>query len=243
MHLVDRFPFELTIYATDQAHYVFKSSITGKAIERASIAELEQFFEREYPDLDLAAAEDEAANQVDRFQVYESLLLPLENVKGPLKYHPEGDMLYHSLQVFDHARDQLAYDEEFLTAALLHDVGKAIDPTDHVGGRPRSARRLHHRAHRLADRASHARASTGRRHASARGPGDGWNNPNTSTIWCCSASATERAGSRASKRPNWKRRSTICASWGRCLASLDFASFELTSGYSVTNSTFCVLNE
>ena len=47
VHLVDTFPFELTIYATDQAHYVFKSSITGKAIERASIAELEQFLERE----------------------------------------------------------------------------------------------------------------------------------------------------------------------------------------------------
>jgi predicted HD phosphohydrolase len=132
VHLVDNFPFELTIYAADQAHYVFKSSITGKPIERASIAELEQFLEREYPDLDVAAALDDAASQVDRFQVYESLLLPLENVKGPRAYHPEGDMLYHSLQVFDHARDQLAYDEEFLAAALLHDVGKAIDAADHV---------------------------------------------------------------------------------------------------------------
>jgi predicted nucleotidyltransferase len=132
VHVVDNFPFELTIYPADQAHYVFKSSITGKAIERASIAELEQFIAREYPDVDLASAADEAASQIDRFQLYESLLLPLENVKGPLKYHPEGDMLYHSLQVFDHARDQLAYDEEFLTAALLHDVGKAIDPVDHV---------------------------------------------------------------------------------------------------------------
>jgi predicted HD phosphohydrolase len=132
VHLVDGFPFELTIYSTDQAHYVFKSSITGKAIERASIAELEQFLEREYPDLDLAAAEEEASHQVDRFQLFESLLLPLENVKGPRAYHPEGDVLYHSLQVFDHARDQMAYDEEFLTAALLHDVGKAIDPANHV---------------------------------------------------------------------------------------------------------------
>ena len=35
-----------------------------------------------------------------------SLLLPLENVKGRLKYHPEGDALYHSLQVFDLARDE-----------------------------------------------------------------------------------------------------------------------------------------
>ncbi|MEX2092910.1 MAG: HD domain-containing protein, partial [Pirellulales bacterium] len=107
-------------------------SVTGKAIERASIAELEQFLEREYPGLDVSAALADNAAQIDRFQLFESLLLPLENVKQPLKYHPEGDALYHSLQVFDLARNELAYDEEFLTAALLHDVGKAIDPADHV---------------------------------------------------------------------------------------------------------------
>ena len=53
IHFTDGFPFELTIYAADKAHYVSKSSITGKAIERASIAELEQFLAREYPDLDV----------------------------------------------------------------------------------------------------------------------------------------------------------------------------------------------
>ncbi|MCI0492488.1 MAG: HD domain-containing protein [Planctomycetes bacterium] len=132
IHMNVRFPFELTIYPADKAHYVSKSSITGKAIERASIAELEQFLAREYPEVDIPAAVADTADQVDRFQVYESLLLPLENVKGPLKFHPEGDMLYHSLQVFDHARDALAYDEEFLTAALLHDIGKAIDSAEHV---------------------------------------------------------------------------------------------------------------
>src|SRR5205085_2839692 len=94
--------------------------------------ELEQFLECEYPYLDVAAALSDMAAQIDRFQLFESLLLPLENVKGPLKYHPEGDMLYHSLQVFDLARDEAAYDEEFLSAALLHDVGKAIDAQDHV---------------------------------------------------------------------------------------------------------------
>lgn len=132
VHLVQDFPFELTIYPAAQAHYVFRSSITGGPIERASIAELEQFLQREYPGLDLATALADAAERIDRFQLYESLLLPLENVKGPLAYHPEGDVLYHSLQVFDHARNHLAYDEEFLTAALLHDVGKAIDPANHV---------------------------------------------------------------------------------------------------------------
>jgi predicted nucleotidyltransferase len=132
IHVVDRFPIELTIYAANMAHYVFKSSITGKAIERASIAELERFLAREYPHDDLDHELSIVETRVDRFQVYESLLLPLENVMQQPKYHPEGDALYHSLQVFDLAKNHLPYDEEFLVAALVHDVGKAIDPRNHV---------------------------------------------------------------------------------------------------------------
>jgi hypothetical protein len=132
IHVRDRFPFELTVYPANKAHYVFKSSVTGKAMERASLRELEQLMEVEYPDLNLQEAVAELEEKVDRFRVYEALLLPLENVKQKRKYHPEGDALYHSLQVFDLARDELPYDEEFLLAALLHDVGKAIDPTDHI---------------------------------------------------------------------------------------------------------------
>ncbi len=132
LHINDRFPFELTLYAADLAHYVFKSSITGKPIERASIAELEQLLTREYPEMPLEQAVLEAENRVDRFQIYEMLLLPLERVKESRKYHPEGDALYHSLQVFELARQELPHDEEFLLAALLHDVGKAIDPHEHV---------------------------------------------------------------------------------------------------------------
>jgi hypothetical protein len=87
---------------------------------------------REYPDLELDEAIVAAEQKVDRFQIYEMLLLPLEKVKQSPKWHPEGDALYHSLQVFDLACDALPYDEEFQLAALLHDVGKAIDPHDHV---------------------------------------------------------------------------------------------------------------
>ena len=132
VHVQDRFSTELTVYPAAKAHFVFKSSITGKAMERASIAELEQFLAKTYPDLDLQQAVATVESQVDRFQVYESLLLPLENVKQSRKYHPEGDALYHSLQVFELARNEVPYDEEFILAALLHDVGKAIDPEDHV---------------------------------------------------------------------------------------------------------------
>jgi predicted HD phosphohydrolase len=41
-------------------------------------------------------------------------------------------VLYHSLQVFELARDARPYDEEFLLAALLHDVGKGLDRSNHV---------------------------------------------------------------------------------------------------------------
>ena len=132
IHFDDRFPFELTVYPSNKKHYVFKSSITGRAIERASIKQLERMIEELYPDQSLDQEQLEAESRIDRFQVYEMLLLPLERVKESPKYHPEADALYHSLQVFDLACDAEPYDEEFLLAALLHDVGKAIDPGDHT---------------------------------------------------------------------------------------------------------------
>jgi hypothetical protein len=132
VHVADRFHYELTVYAEDKAHYVFKSSITGKAIERASIRELEEFLQAEYPGIDLDDTAD-AAGDADPYPAFRLLLLPLEDVRQSPTWHPEGDALYHSLQVFEQARDCRPYDEEFLLAALLHDVGKAIDPGDHVG--------------------------------------------------------------------------------------------------------------
>jgi hypothetical protein len=71
-------------------------------------------------------------SKVDRFHVYQMLLEPLEHVRENLERHPEGDVLYHSLQVFELAREHLPYDEEFLLAALLHDVGKGLDRREHI---------------------------------------------------------------------------------------------------------------
>ena len=67
-----------------------------------------------------------------RFERFIALLRPLERVMLDTRFHPEGDALYHSLQVFDLAYEQLPYDEEFLTAALLHEVGRAIDRKQYV---------------------------------------------------------------------------------------------------------------
>src|SRR3954462_15511292 len=99
VHVFDVFNFELTIYPEDKAHYVFKSSITGKAIERASTRELEELIARGHPEISLDDAMQERQEPVDPYQLFRLLLLPLENVKQNPKWHPEGDVLYHLLQV------------------------------------------------------------------------------------------------------------------------------------------------
>ena len=132
VHVDDEFAFELTVYAEKLCHFAFTSSITGKPIERAGIAELEELIAREYPDTNVEEELADRADAVDPYHVFRILLLPLEKVKQSPKWHPEGDALYHTLQVFEKAKDAQGYDEEFLLAALLHDIGKAIDPFDHV---------------------------------------------------------------------------------------------------------------
>jgi hypothetical protein len=130
VHIEGEYSVELTVYALDKVSYPFKSSITGKLIERADVGELEALLRESVPDLEDALSRgDEGFEPYEMFKV---LLAPLEKVKQNPKYHPEGDALYHSLQVFDLARWERGYDEEFLIAALLHDVGKGIDAEDHV---------------------------------------------------------------------------------------------------------------
>ena len=73
------------------------------------------------------------ADHVDRFAIYRMRLLPLQEVRLNARLHPEGDALYHSLQVFEQARAVRPYDEEFQLAALLHHVGQAIDASDPIG--------------------------------------------------------------------------------------------------------------
>ncbi|MFH5805413.1 hypothetical protein ACG2DA_15295, partial [Alienimonas sp. DA493] len=68
----------------------------------------------------------------DRFVAYRALLDDLADVKLGSPRRPEGDCLTHSLQAYVFATRETAWDEEFLLAALLHDVGKAIHYRDPV---------------------------------------------------------------------------------------------------------------
>ncbi|QDT62865.1 HD domain-containing protein [Calycomorphotria hydatis] len=74
---------------------------------------------------------EDLSDDPSRFPVFRGLLIALSGVSQSPQAHPEGDALTHSLQVYDLARDELPYDEEFQLAALLHDVGKSIDRYDH----------------------------------------------------------------------------------------------------------------
>lgn len=59
-----------------------------------------------------------------------ALLLDLDGIPQNPMYHPEGDALFHSLQVFQHALKQ-SDDPNLLAAALFHDVGKAYGCPNH----------------------------------------------------------------------------------------------------------------
>ena len=68
----------------------------------------------------------------DRFDRLAATVAPLAAVRTDPARHVEADALEHALQVFDLVHDERPFDEELLTAALVHDVGRAIDRADAV---------------------------------------------------------------------------------------------------------------
>lgn len=102
--------------------YVSRKAVPTQREIRSEIARLAWFTEQNDDRL-LPPVEPE-----DPFVVYAGLLAPLEQISRFRRGGRGEDVLSHSLRVFDLAREELPYDEEFLAAALLHDVGLGIDP-------------------------------------------------------------------------------------------------------------------
>jgi hypothetical protein len=71
---------------------------------------------------------DRGQDQGPAYRTFRQLLLGLEQASVPPQRFPTGDGLDHSLQVFEAAWQSAPYDEEFLLAALLHEVGWGLDP-------------------------------------------------------------------------------------------------------------------
>lgn len=67
----------------------------------------------------------------DNMRIIFKLLFNCAGVKQVAKYHPEGSVLNHTYQVFKWAIRE-SMDVDLILAALLHDVGKAIDRQHHV---------------------------------------------------------------------------------------------------------------
>ena len=185
IHVQDRFPFELTIYAADMAHFRLQQLDHRQGDRAGQHRRAGAVSGRRVSGHRARRGRDRGREQGRSVSDLPDAALAAGARQAKPEYHPEGDALYHSLQVFDLARDELPYDEEFLLAALLHDVGKAIDPHDHVAAglealegyiTPRTAWLIEHHmeAHALAD---------GTLGGSA--PGGGWKRTKASKIWCC----------------------------------------------------------
>ncbi|QDT52582.1 HD domain protein [Caulifigura coniformis] len=164
----DDFETRVVCYPEALANRKLRHVSTGRLIPALSLPRLEKRLSRVDPDGAARASGDECFSP-NRFDVYRMLLAPLASVQQRKSSHPEGDALYHSLQVFELARQQSPYDEEFLLAALLHDVGKAIDPLAHVDAALSALKghvtertewliANHHDAHRLREGTLGARA-------------------------------------------------------------------------------------
>ena len=74
------------------------------------------------------SAPEESPEDLNWSDTFRPLLERLESFHWDYAEHPEGDALYHSLQVYELGRDLHPYDVEFQWACLLHDIGFVVDP-------------------------------------------------------------------------------------------------------------------
>ena len=82
-----------------------------------------------------AAAGSDRVALPEPYATFRMLLAPLAHIRMPPQTHPEGDALYHSLQTFVAVADAAPYDLELMLAALLHEIGRGLDPFDPLPAR------------------------------------------------------------------------------------------------------------
>lgn len=141
----DHYPCVVTVVAAaPSAASTVKPSVveaetpdeTGEHVQMIGRMQLEELlledaddaecWDEDAADLD-DGSNDDADYHPDFFPTLEMLLNRFESIRLDPDLHPEGDLLYHSLQVYELGLAELPNDEEFLLACLLHDVGVALD--------------------------------------------------------------------------------------------------------------------
>lgn len=129
------FPCEVAVISLEEPEV--QTTRTAEASGGLDAQELREVIDRSRHDEQAAPVPKEPMTadddyHPDTFPVLRMMLSRLKDVQQDVERHPEGDALYHSLQVFDLALQQRPYDEEFLLACLLHDVGLGIDHRDPI---------------------------------------------------------------------------------------------------------------
>ncbi len=131
VHVAGEFETELTVYSPDKLGYVFKSSITEKAIERASLPEFEEFLDETYPDMrSMASRKPRGSSTGSRCTRCCPFRWRRRSSIGSIT--PRGTRSTTACRCTTSRRMNCRTTRSSSLAALLHDVGKAIDPEDHV---------------------------------------------------------------------------------------------------------------
>ena len=158
----------------------------------------------------------------DRFDQIAGLVRVLATVRQDPRKHPEGDVLAHTLQVFDRVHEERPFDEELLTAALVHEIGRRS--TAQTTWRPASRRWVN--SSRRGPSGWWSRSKPPTPMATTRsvcGPGTGSRRTPTFSTRCSSLNPTARHGSAATMRRRSTRRSRSCEPSSRMKSRTGFS--------------------
>ena len=202
------------------AHYVFKSSITGKAIERASIAELEQFLAREYPDVSLDQAVLGGGEPGRSVSDLRDAAAAAGEREGESRVSSRGRRPVSQPASVRAGPARAALRRGVSAGRPVARRRQGDRPPRPRRRRPGGPGRPHHAAGRLADRASHGGPANCWTATWAFVPGGGWR-PSEDFAELKLLAQCDRKGRRpgGASRPSCPRRSSFSANYRRFAAS------------------------